>query len=128
MILGPDFCFRLRLATGNRRADFCDSSYFGAPLITLAFAQAPLVRRNAIGLVTTHDLALTEIATNGMPGANAYFEDSGELGELRFDYHLRPGVLSHSNALNIAHILGIDAAADEGTARGAESGTPKKKE
>jgi hypothetical protein len=80
-----------------------------------------LVRRNAIGLVTTHDLALTEIARNGLPGSNAYFEDSGGSGELRFDYHLRPGVLSHSNALNIAHILGIDAAADEGAAPGATS-------
>ncbi len=80
-----------------------------------------LAQRNAIGLVTTHDLALTEIALNGLPGANAYFEDSGESGELRFDYKLRPGVLSHSNALNIAHILGIDAAAtDDGTAPGAE--------
>ena len=70
-----------------------------------------LVERDAIGLVTTHDLALTEIAAEGLPGANVYFEDSGEGGELRFDYRLRPGVLSHSNALNIAHILGIDAAA-----------------
>jgi hypothetical protein len=61
----------------------------------------------------THDLALTEIATNGLPGRNVYFEDSGESGALSFDYKLRQGVLSRSNALNIAHLLGIDTAATE---------------
>lgn len=86
-----------------------------------------LVERDAIGLVTTHDLALTEIASNGLPGANVYFEDSGERGELHFDYKLRPGVLSHSNALNIAHILGIDAAAGV-SAPGGETPSPKNKD
>ncbi len=57
--------------------------------------------------------ALTEIATNGLPGRNVYFEDSGESGALSFDYKLRQGVLSRSNALNIAHLLGIDTAATE---------------
>ena len=69
-----------------------------------------LVLRGAIGVITTHDLALTEIA-NGLPGANAHFEDSGDSGNLNFDYKLRAGLLTHSNALNIAHILGIDTAA-----------------
>jgi DNA mismatch repair ATPase MutS len=32
-------------------------------------------------------------------------------GILSFDYKLREGILTRSNALNIAHILGIDAAA-----------------
>jgi DNA mismatch repair ATPase MutS len=70
-----------------------------------------LMLRGAIGAITTHDLALTEIATNGLPGRNVYFEDSGEFGNLSFDYKLRNGVLSRSNALNIAHLLGIDTAA-----------------
>jgi MutS domain V len=67
-----------------------------------------LVRREAIGLITTHDLTLTEIAANGLPGRNVYFEDSGEGGKLNFDYKLRSGLLSHSNALNIVRMLGID--------------------
>lgn len=75
-----------------------------------------LVLRKAIGMITTHDLALTEIANNGLPGRNMHFEDTGEGGELHFDYRLRPGVLTHSNALNIAHMQGIDAAAIESTA------------
>jgi DNA mismatch repair ATPase MutS len=70
-----------------------------------------LVLRGAVGIITTHDLALTEIASNGLPGRNAHFEDTGEAGNLTFDYKLRPGVLTHSNALNIAHMLGIDTAA-----------------
>jgi hypothetical protein len=70
-----------------------------------------LMLRGAIGAITTHDLALTEIAMNGLPGRNVYFEDSGESGNLSFDYKLRQGVLSRSNALNIAHLLGIDTAA-----------------
>jgi len=67
-----------------------------------------LVVRNAIGLVTTHDLTLTEIAANGLPGRNVYFEDSGEEGKLKFDYKLHSGLLTHSNALNIVRMLGID--------------------
>ncbi len=70
-----------------------------------------LVLRGAIGLITTHDLALTEIASNGLPGENVFFEDTGEAGTLHFDYKLRRGLLTHSNALNIAHMLGIDTAA-----------------
>ena len=70
-----------------------------------------LMLRGAIGAITTHDLALTEIATNGLPGRNVCFEDSGEFGNLSFDYKLREGVLRRSNALNIAHLLGIDTAA-----------------
>lgn len=70
------------------------------------------ILRGAIGAISTHDLALTEIAMNGLPGRNVYFEDSGDSGTLSFDYKLRQGVLSRSNALNIAHMLGIDTAAE----------------
>jgi DNA mismatch repair ATPase MutS len=70
-----------------------------------------LALRGAIGLITTHDLALAEIANNGLPGTNVCFEDSGEFGSLAFDYKLRQGILRRSNALNIARLLGIDTAA-----------------
>lgn len=71
-----------------------------------------LVQRGAIGAISTHDLALTEIAANGLPGRNVFFEDSGDSGALSFDYKLREGILTRSNALNIAHMLGIDTAAN----------------
>ncbi len=72
-----------------------------------------LMLRGAIGALTTHDLALTEIANNGLPGQNICLEDTGELGSLLFDYKVRHGVVKHSNALNIAHLLGIDKAAEQ---------------
>jgi len=67
-----------------------------------------LVEKGAIGLVTTHDLALTAIpeAMNGA-GQNCHFEDSIEAGELRFDYKLRPGVVQTSNALKLMHSVGL---------------------
>lgn len=67
-----------------------------------------LVHDGAIGLITTHDLTLTEIASDGLAGRNVYFEDSGEGGTLHFDYKLRTGFLTHSNALNIVRMLGIN--------------------
>jgi DNA mismatch repair ATPase MutS len=76
--------------------------------IAAEWVMRALMRRGAIGLITTHDLTLTEIAANGLPGNNVYFEDSGEGGQLHFDYKLRSGLLTHSNALNIVRMLGID--------------------
>jgi DNA mismatch repair ATPase MutS len=47
-----------------------------------------------MGLITTHDLALTEIAESpGRRAANYHFEDRVKNGTLRFDYHLTPGVV-----------------------------------
>ena len=67
----------------------------------------------AVGAISTHDLALTEIAMNGLPGRNVHFEDPDNSGRLSFDYKLCQGVLSRSNALNIIHMLGIDTAAEK---------------
>lgn len=68
-----------------------------------------LVRRGAVGLVTTHDLALTAIP-EAMPGAasNAHFEDSMEDGRLHFDYRLKPGIVQTSNALKLMQSIGLD--------------------
>ncbi len=66
-----------------------------------------LVARGAIGVVTTHDLALTELAGEGGSLANAHFEDQVRDGEIAFDYRLRPGVVSHSNALALMRAIGL---------------------
>ena len=51
-----------------------------------------LVDRGAIGLITTHDLALTAVAAELAPRAeNVHFEDHFEAGEIHFDYRLKPG-------------------------------------
>ncbi len=68
---------------------------------------AALVERGAVGLISTHDLALTEIAQQLPGGANVHFADSADGGSLDFDYRLRPGVVQHSNALAIVRMLGI---------------------
>ena len=54
----------------------------------------------AIGLVTTHDLALTEIAGQlDRRADNVHFEDRFNNGEITFDYRMKPGVLRHTNGL-----------------------------
>ncbi len=68
-----------------------------------------LLARGTIGLVTTHDLALAEIAEGlGGQAANFHFEDRFENGELRFDYRLTPGVVSTANALKLMRSIGLE--------------------
>lgn len=68
-----------------------------------------LIQRGAIGLVTTHDLALTEIADALAPLArNVHFEDRLEGGRILFDYQCRPGVVTRSNALALMRAVGLD--------------------
>jgi DNA mismatch repair ATPase MutS len=67
-----------------------------------------LVRRGALGMVTTHDLALAEIADALAPRmANVHFEDHLEDGALRFDYRLRAGVVRRSNAVELMRAVGL---------------------
>ncbi len=68
-----------------------------------------LVEHGAIGLVTTHDLALAEIAERLAPrAANVHFEDQLIDGTMHFDYTMRPGVVRHSNALALMRAVGLD--------------------
>jgi len=68
-----------------------------------------LVERGAIGLVSTHDLALAEmVSTLNGKAANVHFEDHIEGGEIRFDYRLRQGVVTRSNALELMRAVGLD--------------------
>jgi DNA mismatch repair ATPase MutS len=68
-----------------------------------------LVTAGGIGLVTTHDLALTELPkTLGRQAANVHFEDRIEQGTMVFDYRMRPGVVEHSNALELMRAVGLD--------------------
>ena len=68
-----------------------------------------LVERGAIGLITTHDLALADIAdTLGDKAANVHFEDQIENGQIRFDYVMRPGVVRKSNAIELMRSVGLE--------------------
>jgi MutS domain V len=67
------------------------------------------IKRGALGLVTTHDLALTGIAdASALQAANVCFEDQLENGQLRFDYRMRPGVVQKSNALALMRAVGLE--------------------
>ena len=68
-----------------------------------------LVARGAVGLITTHDLALAEIAET-MDGkvANVHFADQIEDGKIRFDYRMQPGVVRKSNAIELMRSVGLE--------------------
>jgi hypothetical protein len=68
-----------------------------------------LVAQGALGIVTTHDLALTQMvpASKGHM-ANVHFEDHLQDGVMEFDYALRQGVVEKSNALELMRSVGLD--------------------
>lgn len=77
--------------------------------IGAAFIVKTLIERGAVGMVTTHDLALTQIVEELKPyGANFHFEDQFTNGQMNFDYHLRPGIVEKSNALELMRSIGLD--------------------
>jgi hypothetical protein len=68
-----------------------------------------LVARGAVGLVTTHDLALATIADTGaLRARNVHFEDHVEGTQMVFDYRMRDGVVTHSNALALMRAVGLE--------------------
>jgi hypothetical protein len=68
-----------------------------------------LVERGAVGLITTHDLALADIAgALGQRAANVHFEDRIEDGKIEFDYVMRPGVVRKSNAIELMRSVGLE--------------------
>jgi hypothetical protein len=72
------------------------------------FIVRSMMERNAIGIVSTHDLALTRIPDSmGARAANCHFEDRFEAGQLVFDYKLKPGVVKTSNALELMRAIGL---------------------
>lgn len=68
-----------------------------------------MLEHRAIGMVTTHDLSLTEIAAI-FPGQvkNVHLQDTVENGQMQFDYKVRDGVITHSNALELMRMIGLD--------------------
>ena len=67
-----------------------------------------LVERGAVGLITTHDLALVHIADDlGDRARNLHFADTLDQGTLNFDYRLHEGVVQRSNALELMRSVGL---------------------
>ncbi len=74
----------------------------GAEAIVKALAE-----RGAVGLVTTHDLALTRVAEALRTALNVHFEDQLEEGQIAFDYRMRKGVVTKSNAIELMRSVGL---------------------
>ena len=68
-----------------------------------------LIRRGAIGVVSTHDLALTEIAElEAGVAENVHFQDELVDGKLKFDFKLQPGIVTKSNGIELMRSIGLE--------------------
>lgn len=77
-------------------------------LVGTQFVLGEFVEHHAVGVVSTHDLALAQIpAAFGERAANFHFEDRIEDGRLVFDYKLKTGIVQTSNALKLMHAIGL---------------------
>ncbi len=96
----PAVCFLLdELLSGTNSAD----RVAGATAIL-----SHLVHAGAIGLVSTHDLALARaVAFLGDQAVQAHFEDQMDGDQMTFDYILRPGPLPRGNAMAVMRLVGL---------------------
>jgi hypothetical protein len=77
-------------------------------LIGAQFVIEHLLEHAAVGVATTHDLALAQIPPRfGDRAANFHFEDRLEGDRLVFDYQLKPGIVQTSNALKLMRAIGL---------------------
>ena len=82
-------------------------------LVGAAGVLRTLIDRGAIGLITTHDLALTAITRDlGDRAVNVHFEDSFDGTDMRFDYRMKAGPVTRSNAIALMRAVGLDVRED----------------
>jgi len=72
-----------------------------------AFIRALSRRQNALGIIATHDLELTNLADEIAGIANFHFREQVVDGRMVFDYQLHPGPCPTTNALKIMEIEGL---------------------
>jgi hypothetical protein len=74
-----------------------------------------LVGLGAVGMVTTHDLALAAIGDRlGARAVNVHFADELKDATLSFDYTLRAGRSTHGNALALMRAVGLAVTEPDG--------------
>lgn len=67
-----------------------------------------LVDSGAIGLISTHDLALTNIGTLADGRLhNVHLQDEIADGKMRFDFKLHDGVVTKSNGIELMRLIGL---------------------
>ena len=69
-----------------------------------------LLDAGAIGVMTTHDLALAGEEPLQSAARLAHFTEQVHAdGRMTFDYRLRPGIATSTNALRLMQLIGIPA-------------------
>ncbi len=67
-----------------------------------------LIQGGALGIISTHDLALTELAAiPDLRGINVHMGSKDGSDPMNFDFKVKPGVTEESNALSIARLAGV---------------------
>lgn len=107
---------KLLLDTARANRDHClfllDELFMGTNARERTLASKHLLREllalGGAGAVTTHDLALCELERETAGAvANVHFRDVVTNGEMTFDYTLRPGVVTTTNALEVLRRAGV---------------------
>jgi len=66
------------------------------------------IEQGAIGLISTHDLALTDVDVGGNARLrNMHFQDELVDGRMSFDFTLRDGVVTRSNGIELMRSIGL---------------------
>jgi DNA mismatch repair ATPase MutS len=72
-----------------------------------------LLESGAVGVMTTHDLAIAGEEPLKSSAQLAHFTETvDERGKMSFDYRLRPGLATSRNALRLMHLIGIELSVD----------------
>jgi hypothetical protein len=80
---------------------------------SLSVARQLLSHRRSFGLVTTHDLSLVALESRFPERVTTcHFTDRFDGEALHFDYRLRPGVATTTNALDVLRLEGIEVDPD----------------
>jgi len=67
-----------------------------------------LIDNGAIGIISTHDLALTDMQRSGEGRLqNMHLQDEIEDGKMKFDFKLRDGVVTKSNGVELMRLIGL---------------------
>jgi MutS-like protein len=67
-----------------------------------------LIDSGAIGIISTHDLALTDMQRSGEGRLrNMHLQDEIEDGRMKFDFKLRDGVVTKSNGIELMRLIGL---------------------
>jgi DNA mismatch repair ATPase MutS len=67
-----------------------------------------LLASGAIGLISTHDLALTGLGEQNDNGLrNVHLQDEIEGGKMKFDFKLHDGVVTKSNGVELMRLIGL---------------------